>query len=92
LFVRISIISSLKYLACNVSAYWRCQFCGYNVSHFIWLIKVKVKWSRYRPGVAQRVGRGIALLYHDSSTRRGWVVSGTPWPHLTPGKDPVPIL
>ena len=53
---------------------------------------VKVKWSRYRPGVAQRVGRGIALLFHDCDTRRGWVVSSTPRPHFTPGKDPVPIL
>jgi len=31
----------------------------------------KVKCSRYRPGVAQRVGRGIALLFHNRSTRRG---------------------
>ena len=52
----------------------------------------KVKWSRYRPGVAQRVGRGIALLFHDHGTRRGWVVSSTPRPHFTPGKDPVLIL
>jgi hypothetical protein len=52
----------------------------------------KVKFSRYRPGVAQRVGRGIALLFHDRDPRRGWVVSSTPRPHLTPGKDPVPIL
>jgi len=52
----------------------------------------KVGWSRYRPGVAERVGRGIALLFHDCSTRRGWVVSSTPRPHFTPGKDPVPIL
>ena len=29
------------------------------------------KVSRYRPGVAQRVGRGIALLFHDRGTRRG---------------------
>jgi len=35
------------------------------------LIKVKVTFSRYRPGVAQRVGRGIALLFHDRGTRRG---------------------
>ena len=55
-------------------------------------LKVKVKWSRYRPGVAQRVGRGIALLLHDRGTRRGWVVSSTPRPHFTPGKDPVPIV
>jgi hypothetical protein len=45
-----------------------------------------------RPGVAQRVGRGVALLFHDPGTRRGWVVSSTPRPHFTPGKDPVPIV
>ena len=38
------------------------------------------------------VGRGIALLFHDRGTRRGWVVSSTPRPHYTPGKDPIPIL
>jgi len=53
---------------------------------------VKVKWSRYRLGVAQRMGRGIALLFHDRGTRRGWVVSSTPRPHFNPGIDPVPIL
>ena len=57
----------------------------------LWLISSK-KWSRYRSGVAQRVGRGIALLFHDRGTRREWVVSSTPRPHFTPGKDPVPIL
>ena len=36
--------------------------------------------------MAQRVGRGIALLFHDRST------SSMPWPHFTPGKDPVPIV
>jgi len=50
------------------------------------------KCSRYRPGVAQRVGRGIALLFHDRGTRRGRMVSSTPRQHFTPGKDPVPIL
>ena len=50
----------------------------------------KVKWSRYRPGLAQRVG--IALLFHERGTRSGWVVSNTPRPHFTPGKDPVPIV
>jgi hypothetical protein len=49
----------------------------------------KVKWSRYRPGVAQRVCRVIALLFRDCGTRRGWVFSSTPWPHFTPGKDPM---
>ena len=52
----------------------------------------KGKWSHYRPGVAQRVGRGIALLFHDRGTRRGRVVSSTPRPHFTTGKDPVPIV
>jgi len=33
--------------------------------------KVKVKRSRYRPNMAQRVGRRIALLFHDRGTRRG---------------------
>ena len=51
-----------------------------------------MKWSRYRPGVAQIVGRGIALLFHDSGTRRWWLVSSTPRPHSTAGKDPVPIV
>ena len=55
-------------------------------------IPQKVKWSCYRPGVAQRVGRGIALLFHDRGTRRGWVVSSTPRPHFNPGRDSVPIL
>jgi len=51
-------------------------------------ITLKVKWSRYRPGVAQRLGRGIALLLHDRGTRRGWVVTAA----LDPGKDPIPTL
>ena len=51
-----------------------------------------LKWSRYRTGVVQRVGRGIALLFHDRGTRRGWVVSSTPRPHFTPVKDTIPIL
>ena len=53
---------------------------------------INVKWSCYRSDVAQRVGRVIALLFHDRGTRRECVVSSTPRPHLTPGKDPVPIL
>jgi len=52
---------------------------------------VKMKFFRYRPGVAQTVGRGIGLLFHDCSARREGVVSSTPRPHFTPGKDTVPI-
>ena len=40
----------------------------------------------------ERVGRGIALLFHDRGTRRGWVVSSTPRPQFTPGKENVPIV
>jgi len=54
-------------------------------------IKVKVKWFRYRPGLAQRVGRGIALLFHDCGTWRGWVVSTTPQPHFPPEKNRYPF-
>ena len=73
----------------------KCDKRGSHISsklHMIYIKKVKVKWSRYRPGVARRVGRGIALLFHDRGTRRGWVASSTPRPHFTPGKDPVPIV
>ena len=51
-----------------------------------------LKWSRYMPGVAQRVGRGIVLLFHDRGTRRGWVVSSTPRPQFTAGREPVHIV
>ena len=44
------------------------------------------------PLQAQRVGRGIALLFHDRGTRSGWVVSSTLRPYLTPRKDPVPSV
>ena len=33
--------------------------------------KKYINFSRYRPDVAQRVGKGIALLFHDRGTRRG---------------------
>ena len=54
------------------ASYSGCK-CVNNVVHreFIRTVKVKVKWSRYRPGVAQRVGRGIALLFHGHGTRKG---------------------
>jgi len=60
----------------------------YHFTHKECKVKVKVKCSRYRPGVAQRVGRGIALLFHDLGTRSGWVVSSTPWAHFTHRERP----
>ena len=80
-------------LSCRVS--WACTERVNLCSRQIILLSKegkKVKWSRYRPGVAQRVGRGIAVLFQDRGTRRVWVVSNTPRPHFTPGKNPVPIL
>ena len=59
---------------------------------YIYIYKVKMKCSNYRPGVAQRVGRGLALLFHDRGARRGWAVSSTPRPNFTFGKDPVSIV
>jgi len=57
----------------------------YNVCSCIYQhYKKKAKWSRYCPGVA--------LLFHDRGTRRGWVVSSTPRPYFISGKDTVPIL
>jgi hypothetical protein len=41
---------------------------------------------------AHRGNRGIALPFLDHGTRRGWGVSVTPRPILTPRKDPVPIV
>ena len=49
-------------------------------------MKRKVKWSRYRAGVAQRVGRLIALLFHDRGTRRGEWSAARPGRTLPPGK------
>ena len=49
------------------------QSCHYTMLFHLPPTEVikKVKRSCYRPGVAQRVCRGIALLFHDSGTRRG---------------------
>ena len=44
---------------------------GYSAVILLLEVMVKVKVSRYRPGVAQKVGRGIALLFHDRGTRKG---------------------
>jgi len=52
---------------------------------------IKVKWSRYRPDVAQRVGRGIALLFHDCGTRRGEWSAARPGRTLPPGKTLYPF-
>ena len=44
------------------------------------------------PGVAQMVGRGIAVLFHDRVTGSRWAVSSTLRQLFTSEKDSVPIL
>ena len=78
-------------LCCFVSPPAQYALLSLQLPIYIY-IYVKVKCSRYGSGLAQRVGRGIALFFHDRGTRRGRVVSSTPRPHFTPGKVPVPIL
>jgi hypothetical protein len=41
---------------------------------------------------ARKGSRGLALLFLDHGTIRGWGVSVTHRPLFTPGKDPVPIV
>jgi hypothetical protein len=43
------------------------------------------------PGVAQRVGRGIALLFHDLGTRRGEGSAARPGRTLLSGKTRYPL-
>ena len=72
---------------------WTCNECYSNILWFTatyntndsnpqhsYVCKKKGKVIPLGPGVAQRVGRRIALIFHDCSTRRGWVVSSTPRP------------
>ena len=63
-----------------------------NMSQFNIRYNIKnVKWFRYRPGVAQRVGRGIALLFHDRGTRRGEWSAARPGRTLPPVKTRYPF-
>jgi hypothetical protein len=49
-------------------------------------IKVKVKVALKQATKAQRGSRGIALLFFNLGSRRGWVVNATPLPLYPPGK------
>ena len=86
-------INTFRFLACFNPYRVIFRECnGYISATCVNKMRKKVKWSRYRPGLAQTLGRVIALLFHDRGTRSWWVVSSTPWPQFTPGKDPVPIV
>ena len=75
--------------------------CHWKLQHAQWLpvqVKLKLMFTlvqalRLCTGRTAHSGsRGIALLFLDHGTRRGWGVSVTPWPLFAPGKDPVPIV
>jgi len=71
---------------------WRCPtVCTLHLT-----VKVKVTLVQALKlctgRTAHRGSRGIALLFHDHGTKRGWGISVTPRPLFTPGKDPVPIV
>ena len=76
------------------------QLCPKVVKHpvyvyiyiYIYTYTYKGKVTPLQARCGQRVGRVTALLFHCRGTRREWVVSSTPRPHFTPGKDLVPIL
>ena len=67
-----------------------------NVSRRLHKVKVKctlVQALRLCTGrTVHRGSRGIALLFLDDGTSRGWGVSVTPRPLFAPGKDPVSIV
>jgi len=82
----------------NCLKYNSLSFCNKRKYYFLIcstfraLIRyINVKWSRYRPGVAQTVGRGIALLFHDRGTRRGEWSAARPGRTLPPGKIRYPF-
>ena len=57
----------------------------------LWNLNIKVKWSYYRPGVAQRVGRGIALSSMTAALEGDEWSAARPGRTLPPGKDLVLI-
>ena len=88
---------ALREINSNVTFFSSIPHYQYAVSP-VNKVKVKVKFTlvqapRLCTGrTAHRWSRGIALLFLDHGTRRGWGVSVTPLPHFNSGKDPVPIV
>ena len=60
-------------------------------------VRLKVKCTLVQPlrlctgNMTRRGSRGIALPFHDHSTRRGWGVSVTPQPLFNPRKTLYPL-
>ena len=84
------------YISCYVICHRTIQVHILPDSYMMHLYVVKctlVQALRLSTGrMAHRGSRGIAVLFLDNGTRRGWGVSITPWLLFTPRKDPVPIV
>jgi len=71
---------------------------GFHPVTVVGKVKAKVKFTLVQAlslctgSTTHRWSRGIAPLFLDHGTRRGWGVSVTPRPLFTLGKDPVPIV
>jgi hypothetical protein len=67
-----------------------------NKNTYLWKVKEKctlVQALRLCTARTAHIGsRGIALLFHNHGTRRGWRASVTLRSFFTPGKEPVPIV
>jgi hypothetical protein len=84
---------AIWYLSVRPSAWNNSAPTGSNfVKFFLYLSTGKVTPLEARLWPMGGRGGGIALLFQDLGARRGWGFSSTPWPHFTPGKDPVPIV
>ena len=75
---------------------WWLLIFKWDIPHCVKMLKllyeyVKVKWSCHRPGVAQRVGRGIALLFHDRALEEGKWSAARPGHTLPPEKTRYPL-
>jgi len=55
------------------------------------ILKGTVKWSRYRPGVAQRVGRGTDYSFLTTELEGGEWSAARPGRTLPPGKTRYPL-
>jgi hypothetical protein len=70
-----------RYLKSCIVNMWNVNW---SLDYFT-VLKVKVKDSRNRPGVAQRVPGGLGSQISRHSAREGGEVSLTHWPSLPPG-------
>jgi len=86
--------STAIYISHLHQSFKRIYECGFSGKPYTGTITDEIRYVSpiRRPG--RSLGRVEVQLYSifDLGTRRGWGVSVTPRQHLTPGKDPVPIV